>query len=131
LNAPAMSKTAQCWLADSAIMCNGVVAAFKGGWFRFAHPPAALSIPARIWKDRGTFQMTDSGTTKFDAATFLANAGLGRRIVHFKAKEPFFTQGAPADCVFYIRSGRAKLTVVSSKGKEATITLLARGVCRG
>jgi CRP-like cAMP-binding protein len=71
--------------------------------------------------------MTDSGTTKFDAATFLANAGLGRRIVHFKAKEPFFTQGAPADCVFYIRSGRAKLTVVSSKGKEATITLLAPG----
>jgi CRP-like cAMP-binding protein len=71
--------------------------------------------------------MTDSGTIKFDAAAFLASAGLGRRIVHFKAKEPLFTQGSPADCVFYIRSGRAKLTVVSSKGKEATITLLAPG----
>jgi CRP-like cAMP-binding protein len=71
--------------------------------------------------------MTDSGTSIFDAAAFLANAGLGRKIVHFRAKEPFFTQGSPADCVFYIRSGRAKLTVVSSKGKEATITLLAPG----
>jgi CRP-like cAMP-binding protein len=71
--------------------------------------------------------MTDGGSTKFDAATFLANAGLGRRIVHFKAKEPLFRQGSPADCVFYIRSGRAKLTVVSSKGTEATITLLSPG----
>jgi CRP/FNR family transcriptional regulator, cyclic AMP receptor protein len=71
--------------------------------------------------------MTDTSTTKFDPAAFLANAGLGRRIVHFKAKEAFFTQGNPADCVFYIRFGRAKLTVVSSRGKEATITLLSPG----
>ncbi|MGD0796624.1 MAG: Crp/Fnr family transcriptional regulator [Acidobacteriaceae bacterium] len=71
--------------------------------------------------------MTDTGTTKFDTAAFLANAGLGRRIVHFKAKEQLFRQGSPADCVYYIRSGRAKLTVVSGKGKEATITLLAPG----
>ena len=71
--------------------------------------------------------MTDPGSTKFDAATFLANAGLGRRIVHFKAKEPLFRQGSAADCVYYIRSGRAKLTVVSKRGKEATVTLLDAG----
>jgi CRP-like cAMP-binding protein len=71
--------------------------------------------------------MTDTSTTKFDVATFLANAGLGRRIVHFKAKEPLFRQGSAADCVYYIRSGRAKLTVISSRGKEATITLLSPG----
>ncbi|WP_213804442.1 Crp/Fnr family transcriptional regulator [Granulicella sp. dw_53] len=63
----------------------------------------------------------------FDPATFLANAGLGRRIVHLKAKHAFFTQGSPADCVFYLQSGRAKLTVVSTNGKEATITLLSVG----
>jgi CRP-like cAMP-binding protein len=71
--------------------------------------------------------MSDAVATKFDPAIFLANAGPGRRIVHLKAKDVFFTQGNPADCVFYIRFGRAKLTVVSSRGKEATITLLTPG----
>ncbi len=63
----------------------------------------------------------------FDAATFLANAGLGRKIVQLKSKENFFTQGEPADSVFYLQRGRAKITVLSSTGKEATITLLASG----
>jgi CRP/FNR family cyclic AMP-dependent transcriptional regulator len=63
----------------------------------------------------------------FDPAAFLANAGLGRRIVHIKAKHAFFSQGNEADCVFYLQSGRAKLTVVSNHGKEATITLLVAG----
>jgi CRP/FNR family cyclic AMP-dependent transcriptional regulator len=63
----------------------------------------------------------------FNPAAFLANAGLGRRIVHLKPKHAFFTQGSPADCVFYLQSGRAKLTVVSTNGKEATITLLSVG----
>jgi CRP-like cAMP-binding protein len=58
---------------------------------------------------------------------FLASAGLGRRIVQVRAKHTFFVQGAPADCVFYLQSGRAKLTVVSKSGKEATITLLTAG----
>ena len=63
----------------------------------------------------------------FDAEVFLANAGLGRRIVRLKAKRPFFTQGNAADCVFYLQDGRAKLTVVSTRGKEATISLLGAG----
>jgi CRP/FNR family cyclic AMP-dependent transcriptional regulator len=63
----------------------------------------------------------------FDPATFLANAGLGRRIVQLKPKTVFFAQGMPADSVFYLQKGRAKLTVVSKAGKEATITLLSPG----
>jgi CRP/FNR family transcriptional regulator, cyclic AMP receptor protein len=63
----------------------------------------------------------------FDPATFLSRAGLGRRIVRLKSKESFFAQGNPADCVFYLQSGRAKLTVVSKNGKEATITMIAAG----
>jgi CRP-like cAMP-binding protein len=42
-------------------------------------------------------------------------------------KDTFFSQGDPADTVFYLQTGRAKLTVVSQTGKEATITLLAEG----
>ncbi len=63
----------------------------------------------------------------FDAAAFLASAGLGRSIVQLKPKEAFFSQGDPADAVFYLQKGRARVTVVSTLGKEATITLLAAG----
>ena len=63
----------------------------------------------------------------FDAADFLTKAGLGRRIVQLKPNEAFFSQGSQADSIFYLQKGRAKLTVVSEKGKEATITMLAVG----
>jgi CRP/FNR family cyclic AMP-dependent transcriptional regulator len=70
-------------------------------------------------------------TTKFDAAAFLTSAGLGRRIVRVKAKQFLFAQGNPADSVFYLQKGRAKLTVVSKNGKEATIALVSAGAFVG
>jgi hypothetical protein len=63
----------------------------------------------------------------FDTAAFLANAGLGRRIIQLAPQDAFFSQRDPADSVFYLQKGRAKVTVVSAAGKEATITLLAAG----
>ena len=63
----------------------------------------------------------------FDPDAYLAKAGLGRRIVHLKAKHVLFVQGGHSDCVFYLQTGRAKLTVISKKGKEATVTLLVAG----
>ena len=71
--------------------------------------------------------MTSVRSSTFDPAVFLAHAGLGRRIVELEAKENFFNQGDQADSVFYLSHGRAKLTVVSHHGKEATITLLSSG----
>lgn len=71
--------------------------------------------------------MVEQINRTFDAAAFLANAGLGRRIVQLKPKQPFFSQGDLADSIFYLQKGRAQLTVVSKSGKEATITLLASG----
>jgi len=62
-----------------------------------------------------------------DVAAFLASAGLGRRIIQLAPKQTFFTQGDPADSVFYLQRGRARVTVVSTVGKEATITLLVAG----
>jgi CRP/FNR family transcriptional regulator, cyclic AMP receptor protein len=63
----------------------------------------------------------------FDAEAFLAKAGLGRRIVQLAPRQTFFSQGDPADSIFYLQKGRAKVTVVSQTGKEATITLLSEG----
>ena len=63
----------------------------------------------------------------FDLAVFLEKAGVGRRLVHLQPKETFFSQGNSADAIFFLRTGRAKLTVVSQDGKEATIALLSAG----
>jgi CRP-like cAMP-binding protein len=63
----------------------------------------------------------------FDPGTFLAEAGLGHKIVELQPKETFFSQGDLADTVFYLKRGRAKLTVVAQNGKEATITFLSEG----
>jgi CRP/FNR family cyclic AMP-dependent transcriptional regulator len=71
--------------------------------------------------------MVEFKKPRFDSAAFLANAGLGRKIIKLASKDAFFSQGDPADSVFYLQEGRAKVTVVSAAGKEATITLLSAG----
>jgi CRP-like cAMP-binding protein len=71
--------------------------------------------------------MDKAKETPFTTATYLATAGPGRTIVRLKARQVCFAQGDLADSVFYIQTGRAKLTVVSHKGKEATVTLLDAG----
>jgi CRP-like cAMP-binding protein len=63
----------------------------------------------------------------FDAAAFLASAGLGRRIIELAPKDAFFSQGDSADAIYYLQKGRAKITVVSVAGKEATIALISSG----
>jgi len=57
----------------------------------------------------------------------LEKAGLGRKIVELKPKQAFFSQGGPADSIFYLQKGRAKLTVVSTNGQEATLCLIFAG----
>jgi CRP/FNR family cyclic AMP-dependent transcriptional regulator len=71
--------------------------------------------------------MAESLDNSFEPSAFLAQTGLGRRIVQFKPGQAIFSQGDAADSNFYLQSGRAKLTVLSKKGKEATITLYAVG----
>jgi CRP/FNR family cyclic AMP-dependent transcriptional regulator len=63
----------------------------------------------------------------FNIAAFLTNAGLGRRIVQLAPRQAFYSQGDPANAVFYLQKGRARITVVSEIGKEATIALVPEG----
>jgi CRP/FNR family cyclic AMP-dependent transcriptional regulator len=63
----------------------------------------------------------------FDVGNFLSKAGLAGKVAHVKARHVFFSQGSPADSIFYLQKGRARLTVVSKVGKTATITLLSAG----
>jgi CRP/FNR family cyclic AMP-dependent transcriptional regulator len=63
----------------------------------------------------------------FDPIAFLATIGEGRKFVFFPRKETLFAQGDAADAVFYIQTGKVRLTVVSKTGKEATIGILGDG----
>src|SRR5580658_673250 len=63
----------------------------------------------------------------FDPNTFLATIGEGRKLLAVGKKQTIFTQGDRADAVFYIQTGKVRLTVVSKTGKEATIGILTDG----
>jgi CRP/FNR family transcriptional regulator, cyclic AMP receptor protein len=63
----------------------------------------------------------------FDANTFLATIGVGRKILLAPKKQVVFAQGDDADAVFYLQKGKIRLTVVSKIGKEATIAIVNHG----
>jgi CRP/FNR family cyclic AMP-dependent transcriptional regulator len=59
----------------------------------------------------------------FDAKAFLAKVGEGRSVAQYAKRQIVFSQGDPADAIFYIQQGRAKVTVVSEQGKEAVVSM--------
>jgi CRP/FNR family cyclic AMP-dependent transcriptional regulator len=63
----------------------------------------------------------------FRPAAFLAKAGAGRTILDLKKGQNVFSQGDAATAVFYVQTGKIKLSVISKRGKEATIALLGAG----
>jgi CRP/FNR family transcriptional regulator, cyclic AMP receptor protein len=68
--------------------------------------------------------MTTKRRAPFDPKSFLAKVGEGRSIVEYRKDQIVFSQGAPADAIFYIQSGQVKVTVVSEEGKEAVVAIL-------
>ena len=66
-------------------------------------------------------------TARFNPELFLNETGVGRTVVDLKKNQVLFSQGDPADAVFYIQKGSVKLTVLSQRGKEATLSLLDAG----
>jgi CRP/FNR family cyclic AMP-dependent transcriptional regulator len=62
--------------------------------------------------------------TNFDPKVFLTTVGIGRSIADYQKNRRVFSQGDPADALFYIQKGKVKLTVNSRQGKEAVIAIL-------
>ena len=60
----------------------------------------------------------------FDPKAFLAKAGDGRSIGNYRRDQIVFSQGEPADSVFYVQKGKVKVTVISEQGKEAVVAIL-------
>src|SRR6058998_2244715 len=61
-----------------------------------------------------------------DLRTSLAKAR-GGTTKEYRKKQIVFSQGSPADAVFYIEKGKVKLTVLSTRGKEAVVAILGTG----
>jgi CRP-like cAMP-binding protein len=67
----------------------------------------------------------------FDVQAFLGNAGVARSIVRYRRGQAIYRQGDEADAVLYIQAGTVKLSVVSERGKEAVVAVLAPGAFFG
>ena len=67
----------------------------------------------------------------FTPQSFLAKIGDGRTVLASRKKQTIFSQGDAADAVFYIQTGKVKLTVVSKQGKEAVVAMLEAGAFFG
>jgi len=63
----------------------------------------------------------------FDPSAFLLKLSTGKSKQEYQDNEAVFSQGDAADAVFYIQSGKVKLTVVSKRGKEAVVAILPEG----
>jgi CRP/FNR family transcriptional regulator, cyclic AMP receptor protein len=59
----------------------------------------------------------------FDVARFLNRVPLGRTSSNYAANQIVYAQGDPADSVFYIHTGKVKVTVISARGKEAIVAI--------
>ncbi|HUF86711.1 MAG TPA: Crp/Fnr family transcriptional regulator [Thermohalobaculum sp.] len=60
----------------------------------------------------------------FDPEAFLAKIDTGRSARKYASQQTVFAQGDAADAVFYLRSGKVKISVVSEQGKEAIVAVL-------
>jgi CRP/FNR family transcriptional regulator, cyclic AMP receptor protein len=109
---------------DRSAQVEGMpLSARASGCVDFVLPPGKIAAALqRLVRTIATKKKCD-----FDPKSFLATIGEGRTIVLVPGKQTIFTQGDAADTVFYIQKGKVRLTVVSEKGKEATIAILNPG----
>ncbi|TAL11656.1 MAG: Crp/Fnr family transcriptional regulator [Nitrospirae bacterium] len=68
--------------------------------------------------------MKPKAKVPFDPHIFLAKVGAGRTIADYRKNQKVFSQGDPADAIFFIQSGKVKLTVISKQGKEAVVGIV-------
>lgn len=69
--------------------------------------------------------------TPFNLDSFLRKLDTGKTIRSSPKNRILFSQGDMTDTVFYIESGKVKVTVISKQGKEAVVAILERGAFVG
>src|SRR5277367_2169768 len=68
--------------------------------------------------------MKPEGSLRFDPKVFLSKVNGGRTKSEYRTDQIVYRQGDPADSVFFIQSGKVKVTVISEQGKEAVVAVL-------
>jgi len=71
--------------------------------------------------------MEDKKTQSVSLEALLNGISRGKTVMECGAERNIFRQGQPADCIFYLRRGKVKLTVTSHQGKEAIVAILGAG----
>lgn len=64
---------------------------------------------------------------KFNLAQYLETAGVKRKVRAYSKDQRVFSQGEASQSAYYLQSGVVKLSVTSSRGKEAVVALLHPG----
>ncbi len=83
-----------------------------------------MQIPVGMPSNRTMATRATKRKIPISPRTLLTKVSEGRSVASYRSKQVIFSQGDPADAVFYIQKGRVKLTVVSKQGKEAIVALL-------
>jgi len=78
--------------------------------------PIDLIVPRR--------QMASEGTLGFSSAVFRNKFRAGMTVRNYRDNEVVLSQGDTADAVSYIQSGTVKLTVASTRRKNAIVAVL-------
>jgi len=79
------------------------------------------------WKGQTAVVTANQKSPPVDWESLLAVIPRGKTIIEYGANRTIYSQGQPADAVFYLRRGKVKLTVTSKQGKEAIVAILGAG----
>jgi CRP-like cAMP-binding protein len=83
------------------------------------------NVPVLIFRQAGPKEgLVKSAKRQFDPHAFLAKVGTGKTVLKYRRGRIIYAQGEEADRIFYIQSGKVKVTVVSEQGKEAVVGIL-------
>jgi CRP-like cAMP-binding protein len=87
-------------------------------------PSRSLPSPPPLSVKSSTGDVLPEIAGSFDPHLLLTKLSAGKSSQVYLAEESVYSQGDATDAVFYIQSGRVKLTVVSKSGKEAVVAIL-------
>jgi len=90
-------------------------------------PTPSLPATASMAAELCLAHSLPEGPSSFDPHLLLTKLSAGKSSREYLTEESVFSQGDAADAVFYIQSGKVKLTVVSNSGKEVVVAILLAG----
>jgi CRP-like cAMP-binding protein len=71
----------------------------------------------------GLIMQADSKHPSFDVMGLLTQHNTRWTLSNYPENQTIYSQGDPADSVFYIHNGKVKVTVISKLGKEAVVAI--------